>query len=123
MLGMRFHGAVGATLMMAACSAPSEAKAPDPFRRVLAAVAGSSRGVSGSAVDGDGQLWGVAERKLLPKSKTTPGGLPAAPPPTAAPRKSAGGRNKSGPAKPAEDGFFGRVRKAWEEVLEQAKKK
>jgi YidC/Oxa1 family membrane protein insertase len=69
-------------------------------------------------------LWGLAERKLLPKRKLAPAGaVPAAP--------AAAGGGRPGHARPkprgvrtnGQDGTFQKVREWWEEVLKQAKKK
>jgi YidC/Oxa1 family membrane protein insertase len=97
-------------------------------------------------------LWGVAERKLLPKKKAgelppptatgrptlmqrlmnrlmeaqrqQTGGNGAAPRPTAPPVPAGGGKKKRGrPAPVQQDGFMARVREWWAEVLRQAEKK
>lgn len=70
-------------------------------------------------------LWGVAERQFLPKAKSAAGSPQPAPTAPPAPRsgKAAGARPKAPPAKPSRDGFFDKMKRAWEEVLEQARKK
>jgi YidC/Oxa1 family membrane protein insertase len=76
-------------------------------------------------------LWGLAERKMLPKVKPATDASGASPP-TGGKGESAGvPRPKPGPRpsrqrspKPAAaNGVFGRVREMWAELLEQAKKK
>jgi YidC/Oxa1 family membrane protein insertase len=75
-------------------------------------------------------LWGMAERKLLPKRKAAP---VAAPPPSSGngapvsgkPAKTDGkkkGKKKGKPEK-VDDTPMTKVRKMWEEILKQAKKK
>src|SRR5262249_34825044 len=67
-------------------------------------------------------LWGLAERKLLPKKKTQVAAPPTPP---------SGSSSKPGPRprkpvtkpKPNGDGAFQKVRDWWAEVLKQAKKK
>lgn len=75
-------------------------------------------------------LWGLTERKLLPKKKVAPG-TPAAVAETPAkngpgPRGGPGGKKRGksrGPKPPEESTQFKKVRDWWEEVLKQAKKK
>jgi YidC/Oxa1 family membrane protein insertase len=68
-------------------------------------------------------LWGMTERKLLPKAKPTTG-APVATPPPPKPGRPTGGKAK-GPAPKAngDGGFFDKVRQAWDEVLKEARKK
>ena len=77
-------------------------------------------------------LWGVVERKMLPKAKPTGAGAEQAPP---GPGGKGGGpgvtRPKPGPKSPKRpgpktngtDGMLGKVKEMWTELLEQAKKK
>jgi YidC/Oxa1 family membrane protein insertase len=69
-------------------------------------------------------LWGVAERKLLPKKK---GQAPAKPAAAGGPAKGPGKpgprAKKGAPPKKDSDGAFQKVRNWWAEVLKQAKKK
>ncbi len=79
-------------------------------------------------------LWGVAERKMLPKRKplgataqTAGGGPPSGPgprpgPSRPGPRRGPGGKRGPQPKK-NEDGAFQRVKDWWADVLKQAKKK
>jgi YidC/Oxa1 family membrane protein insertase len=71
-------------------------------------------------------LWGLAERKLLPKKKapaaappTPPGGAPCKP----APRSRKPSPKQSQAKRTNGDGAFQKVRDWWAEVLKQAKKK
>src|SRR5262249_53775117 len=66
-------------------------------------------------------LWGMTERQLLPKTK--PGAVPPPEPPSKNGARRSPGRAKPSPTKVQEDGFMNRLRKMWEEILEQAKKK
>ena len=66
-------------------------------------------------------LWGMAERKLLPKAK--PAGTPAAAGKGGDGRKPRPGRAKSGSPKPNGDGVLQKVKEWWAEVLKEAKKK
>jgi YidC/Oxa1 family membrane protein insertase len=76
-------------------------------------------------------LWGLAERRLLPKKQTSPvtpaaGGPPA--PPSGGRGPAPGGRGSSGRGKvrgkkPADDTRLQKVREWWAEILKQAKKK
>jgi YidC/Oxa1 family membrane protein insertase len=76
-------------------------------------------------------LWGVAERKLLPKKKPVPGESPppakdGAPPPAPTKPKPPGGRKKDRKKKGKQEEpetAFGKVKDLWEEILKQAKKK
>jgi YidC/Oxa1 family membrane protein insertase len=77
-------------------------------------------------------VWGVAERKLLPKKQAGAGTAPPAAtvvnsPKGPPPRPGKGPRGKSGkkpPAKPREpEGTMDKVKGWWSEVLKQAKKK
>jgi YidC/Oxa1 family membrane protein insertase len=71
-------------------------------------------------------LWGLAERKLLPRRKTAPGASSA---PTGGSSAKPVSRPSPKPRKPAPqkkpeaDGAFQKVRNWWAEVLKQAKKK
>jgi YidC/Oxa1 family membrane protein insertase len=65
-------------------------------------------------------LWGVAERKLLPKKK--PSGAGTVPEATAAPKPGPRGR-KAPPPKKNGDGAMQKVKDWWADVLKQAKKK
>ena len=69
-------------------------------------------------------LWGVAERKLLPKKKGSPGTAQATqsgkPPPTMVPRKSRSAARKE-IKKP--DGAIQKMKDWWADLLEQARKK
>jgi YidC/Oxa1 family membrane protein insertase len=67
-------------------------------------------------------LWGLAERKLLPKKKTPIAGTPPKPPGGSS-SKAAPRSRKPSPQKPNGDGAFQKVRNWWAEVLKQAKKK
>ncbi len=67
-------------------------------------------------------LWGVAERKLLPKKKK-PGEI-GRPAPLPNGKAGGGGRGKPKPsAKPDKDGLVQRVKDWWAKVLEEARKK
>jgi YidC/Oxa1 family membrane protein insertase len=73
-------------------------------------------------------LWGMAERKFLPKKQTTTGPVPPAAATIKSPKGPAGKgpRGKSGkrPVKPREpEGAMDKVKGWWSEVLKQAKKK
>jgi YidC/Oxa1 family membrane protein insertase len=76
-------------------------------------------------------LWGLAERKLLPKKKpgisggTPPGGGGGPPGGGRGPAGSRGpgGRGKSRGPKKEDDSRFSKVRNWWHEVLKQAEKK
>jgi YidC/Oxa1 family membrane protein insertase len=77
-------------------------------------------------------LWGIIERKLLPKTKPVAVSADSSAPPTGGRGDGAGGgRYKPGPRGPkprvpkSEDtnGMFGKVKEMWAELLEQAKKK
>ncbi len=67
-------------------------------------------------------LWGIAERKLLPKKKATPALATAATSVSAGPR---GGRGRSrGPRTTTNgDGVFQKLKDWWEELLRQAEKR
>jgi YidC/Oxa1 family membrane protein insertase len=64
-------------------------------------------------------LWGLAERKLLPKAAKT---LPTAPETKAPPKPPPKGK-KSGKGSKDGEGTFQKVKDWWSEVLKQAKKK
>jgi YidC/Oxa1 family membrane protein insertase len=76
-------------------------------------------------------LWGLAERKLLPKKQTAataaPGGGPGGPPGggrgPAPSGRGPSGRAKARGKKPPEDKRLQKVRDWWAEILKQAKKK
>jgi YidC/Oxa1 family membrane protein insertase len=65
-------------------------------------------------------LWGLAERKLLPKKKPTG---PAAAQETSGPARPGPRGRKALPARKNEDGAMQKVKDWWAEVLKQAKKK
>jgi YidC/Oxa1 family membrane protein insertase len=76
-------------------------------------------------------VWGLAERKLLPKAKPAaapgiaaagPGGTPGKPAPTKDKPKSPKGKPKS-PKGSQGNGAFKKVQEMWAELLKQAKKK
>jgi YidC/Oxa1 family membrane protein insertase len=67
-------------------------------------------------------LWGMAERKFLPKKKPVVATPAAAAPPTGPSRPTP--RPKKGPPpKKQNDGAFKKVKDWWADVLKQAKKK
>jgi YidC/Oxa1 family membrane protein insertase len=70
-------------------------------------------------------LWGVCERKMLPKKLTVaPAGGPAAGGTGRPPGGTRGGGTKGKPPKPEKpDGRFQKVKDWWAEVLKQAQKK
>ena len=76
-------------------------------------------------------LWGLTERKMLPKAKlvTAPGSAvpPAEPRETSqkkpVPPTKAGPRSKSRGKDAQSNGTFGKLKEMWAEILKQAKKK
>lgn len=71
-------------------------------------------------------LWGLAERKLLPKAKTAPAGTGDEPAPEAtvtAPRPEPPKRGRPEPKKePSGNGMFQKLKDWWQTVLEEAAK-
>jgi YidC/Oxa1 family membrane protein insertase len=68
-------------------------------------------------------MWSLAERKLLPKAKPTPGVAAAPAKPARAAAQSAATRSRSRAPKGQPNGTFRKVQDWWTEVLKQAKKK
>jgi YidC/Oxa1 family membrane protein insertase len=68
-------------------------------------------------------LWGVAERKLLPKKKTTEPIVPASPNGKAPAKPKAKIQAKPSGNGAAKDGLWKRLKNWWADVLEQARKK
>jgi YidC/Oxa1 family membrane protein insertase len=67
-------------------------------------------------------LWGMTERQLLPKAKPAVAGGAEPPPSKNGPRKGPQ-RAKAGPTKVQEDGVVEKIRRMWEEILKEARKK
>jgi YidC/Oxa1 family membrane protein insertase len=68
-------------------------------------------------------LWGLAERRFLPKKKAALPTPPTKSPPTPGPRTGPSGRKTQGKAPEKKNGQIQKVRDWWQEVLKQAKKK
>jgi YidC/Oxa1 family membrane protein insertase len=67
-------------------------------------------------------LWGLAERKLLPKKKAA-GVAAAASPNGKAPPPGKGKGKGKGPAKPEGNGTMQKVKDWWADILKEARKK